>query len=406
MSGDQQTFPSMHDAGTDSFTFRVPVLINMSNAFGSTAAANNLQNVVFQFNPSDCSPTGVFSASCPLQAARLQYMFSTYQEYQFAKVSYHFQPRWTLPAQPVGAMTVPISFNQPATGANTYAAVAAYPVVESAGDVEGMDADFANDKVMTWLGDPNDAQNAQYSTTPGGTAGAGNITRYTVTDSLYGPAIDEMFQAQKLSNSSTHTIRQPHSGAIIPHQYDLTAANLNSANSNQTLSTLGIQGVAPARVPWVATRKSIGTAGIDNNWNYYQPTLGLKLWIWDPYNQATSAVANVKYGLLWLNYHFSFRSREYRQIPTTIGFAGSTEQHAAYEHARSLQKGLGHLDLDQYFHLVKLGRAANIDEYTEILNTVPNVRRAKRQKQERSDPQTQGSHSQTPQSTFLARKGR
>lgn len=342
MTDSSKNVASVDTGGFEEFKATCPILVSFdpfSTASGNPIAANAYS---FDFAPVDFVTSGIslFSGLTPIQSQRLQYNFQLYQEFQMPVVSWHYQPRWTLGSQPVAAQDVITGVNI-TSGTGTAAVSATYPYLPNTSgntDVYGNNADYANDMTITVLGDKTDAQIGS-----GGTSGAPFTNGILIAYNNY-TALDEMFQARLMKNAHVFSSRNSASGAVATHSYDL----VNNSNLQGSFSaTLGNQGVdqgynvSAQLSPWYPCRAKITQGTTDAQYNWYQQLLGLKMWVYNPYNRSANTNANAyPIGQMWFTYTYRFRNREFRPFFNLVTITDLTP--ADKEEVRKYNEQLAH----------------------------------------------------------------
>lgn len=392
----------MSTGGYDTLILRAPLGVNYisTNSDGSTA---NINAYSYQFSPADFIPGsgGMFGSTAPIQASRLAWMFNLWQEYRMKNIHYHFVPRWNLSSQPVPAVTTPTT-----TGTTLN------PQLTNGPDAAGSSASYQNNIMLTFLGDPTDVTLA---TNQGPALITGSNTAY--------PLIDEMWGAQTMPNARMGSNRDHIKGSIIPMEMDITAATArfgvvtgNTTVGQGSSPSYTIQNSASSPQPnsWKSTRTQVGSGQppsyntADGVKNVPQEYLGMKFWIYNPFNSDTGGGgATYAIGQLYFSYEFEFRGREFRtplgsyslsgMNPEVIARMSEAEKKLAGDSLRFLGDTYGK------FGKRKLLEAAGIPEEHDLSQPPP----PKTGKSERDPPpshQSGGSQQQTPLQSFQARK--
>lgn len=394
---DQQQFPSMMDETTTGFTYRSPLIFNVPSCTTAGAACKVMQMTI-PFSQIDCFPNGYLGQFNPDQSQRLLYMFNMFEQFRLAKVTYDYVPRWTLASQAVGKQ-------------NSNTSGIFFDLIDGSVDSQGNDADFQNNKLVTWAGDCTDitSVNSNAAATPNGP----NVYYFGADNpsNLY-HASDEMFQAQTKSHTRVHGIREPHSGAIIPHAF-------NAMSLTQTVpqaATSALDKTAPIRAPWQSCRQLL-SGGQDFGFTNDNVYLGLKCWVYDPFNVSANGALGpsnpVAYGLLWLGYHFEFRGSEYRQLVSLTSFNMSSDQEKlmkeAFNRVRAKQGNKSPSIQDfiraTNFKLTALNTPP--EKRMELLDATfaPASTTSQKRGLETGDQETQLSQTRTPLESFRARRG-
>lgn len=318
---------------------------------------------------------GLFDGLTPNQSRKIAWYMNEFQEFRFTKVNYRYRPRWQLASQFQGAITA-----GQVTGGEYYPA----PVST---DTNGCSGSAQNDKTVIILADKTDLSNASSS-------GATSLqsTQVFITDAQLA-GLDEMWVAMTMPNAHVFSARNRNDGGFMPHTMAPTMTYANNAQvnvNNITGSSASEAADAPVPVPWKATRCSqfnnSSQQNVDTTLNLLAQDLGLKIWVYDPYNTSTGCEPTYAIGQLWLEYHFEFRNREFRQPITGLTFTNYDAQEA-----EEIQKKLAVL------HGMK--RPRTLDDALGL-----KFKRQTESSSSTASPRNLVSPPQTPQATFLARK--
>lgn len=237
-------------------------------------------------------------ASFPEQMSRMASYFNNYQQWTIESITYKFSPRY-----PRAVQTEEALFSQPGSNNQNIAWINR----------------MAASGYITWVQDMDDV-----------------TTRNT---------LDEYYQVRDQPNAMTRSLCDYHEYSYRPFLMDTVLQNSTVATGGPPYSNVDMSKVtspalnmtAPIPMKWFATKSTNNTMNGTVVLNQNIGLLGVKVYMYTPFNDSGVFFADRPIGLISLNYKLKFKYPDYRAIITVYGDEQSLVQSAQMQALIQLQ---------------------------------------------------------------------
>lgn len=283
---------SSNNSAHATFKTYFEALLNWTDGNGSVNYLTN--GAAFQLSPIDLN-SGSEEGEVPSeeQYQKLQYYFQLYERFRLDSVDIRYVPRWSQLIPIYNAVnTVPVS-GSAAQVYNPDATNNSYLVGGGTQTSEGGPPSYMNEKEIVMISDNEDIAIRVQATTG---------------------ALDEFYQACLQNNRVRCKSTESCTLRIIPKYLDSISQDAVSANAGTDVVISSL----PKKTEWMSTKvftsdSETGTVAMNLNQEY----LGVKIYVYDPYNIAYGS-NTFHIGKLQYTYHWSFKDWDNRALVTIL----------------------------------------------------------------------------------------